>query len=183
MFQDRVKFLFSAVAIMWILSPLGWAGGSRVGNGNGKPSVKIEIDSNFEVKSELPFLNVKRYSDGIRIEGPMKTSFKLGTGIPSMVGSQKINIRNFKTERPELAKLSKEEMSEFFAKNQWSARKIENPCLKAWTFDGDGVVTAIVTSADGDGYIAAADSTQDAKLVLEKMIVTTKFKKVCPQKK
>lgn len=174
-----IKNSFRIMIISFLLAQLGWAGGSRVGNGNGQGDVKdkfqIDLLQNFEIRTTLPFTNIRKFSDGILLQGPTRISLQneMFGGLPT-VQFQKINLMKLKDQRPEFSSLTKNQALDYFKAHQWSEYSAHHPCLIAQYIEKNNLITAIVTSGSGEGFIASADGTDDARKALEKIISAAK---------
>ena len=179
-FQLTAGFVFASLLIS-----TAQAGGSRVGNGNGKPgSIRISIDKSYDIDSFFPFTQKKEYPDGIRLEGMPEIKLKSSMFGPSpQMEKQKIDFMRLTEQRPELVKLSKVGLVNFFETNNWTTLKIDSDCAVAKFKETPEFVTVIVSWGQNKGFVASTpNSTNSKKALLEMAESTFIYDKSCSWK-
>ena len=178
--QLFVSFLSSSLMIS-----IAHAGGSRVGNGNGKPgSIRISIDKSYDIDSFFPFTQKKEFPDGIRLEGMPELKLKSSMFGPNpQMEKQKIDFMRLSEQRPELVKLSKVDLVKFFETNNWNPLKIDSDCAVAKFKETPEFVTVIVSWGENKGFVASTpNSTKSKKALLEMAESTFIYDKSCSWK-
>lgn len=167
--------IFLAGALSISLFSTALAGGSRVGNGNGKPgTVRISIDKSYDIDSFFPYTQKKEFPDGLRLEGLPELKIKSSMFGPSpRMEKQKIDFMRFAEQRPELVKLSKVDLVHFFEANNWTTLKIESDCAVAKFKETPEYVTAIVSWGQNKGFVASTPNSTSSKKALLEMIKST----------
>jgi hypothetical protein len=157
------------------------AGGSRVGNGDGsKSSKKIFLDKSFEIETPMPFTQIREYADGIKIEGPLQLKMRKGpVGPIPMLESQSIKLMRLKEQLPGMTSLSKQQLLDYLKDRKWDSIDRHNDCTVAQKITNENYTTIIVTWGDDNGYMIAADKTEEATNAALAIVKSTKLNTGC----
>lgn len=158
-----MKLFTIALGLSLALSPLfSWSSGSRVGNGTGgtKPQQMIRLEK-LGIETSLPetFKAVDLKNGKVELEGLPQIIFKDGS---AQVTSPKIQIMDLNKTHPELPKLSKQELANWFTSKNWKKLSNENPkCPEVQVSRTSNLVTMIVKWESHPGVTLVVDNTPE----------------------
>ncbi len=176
--MNNVRNLNSILLFIWLcFAQVSWASGSRVGNGSdgnsgGKShSTKIEISNDIVLESAAPFATKKKFSEGVRLEGPIHVKMKKTiVGVQPVADYQTIDILRLSTEFPELINKSQLEVSKQLTNSVWTQLAVKNACAIVKKRATKNKEIHIVMWGTSDGFVISNDNTALASEAVQRII-------------